>query len=353
MSCSTWSAMVGAIWNPEAPAPTSANRFPVRSSPSGHRAEWNDGPANVVHAGDVGQPRDVQRTDRADDEPRLEDLRGAVRVADADLPGARRLVPRERRHRGAEAAVRTELVLVEHADEVVAQLGLLAEVLGPVVRRLERVAVVMTADVDARTRVRGSPTRCRPGPRPSRRSRRAGRPATGGSRRGCPTGRSRSRRRATPPSPRPTPRRPTRSRRWSAPSNCMSSRNIGTMIPSSGVPARNAIISTTTSSRQLVGDAPAVAVGGDGRHRASPDGGTLLVVEAALQVERRSACCGATRSRIHDGSPVMCTSEHSSTGTRHVLERGGDGGVVVGERCTDVRVPWVVHGDASGQRRVS
>ena len=40
----------------------------------------------------------------------------------------------------------------------------------------------------------------------------------------------------------------------------------------------------------------------------------------------------------------MCTSEHSSTGTRHVLERGGDGGVVVGERFTDVRVPYVVHG---------
>ena len=45
------------------------------------------------------------------------------------------------------------------------------------------------------------------------------------------------------------------------------------------------------------------------------------------------------RSRIHDGSPVMCTSEHSSAGTLHVLERDGDGGVGVGERLTDVRVP--------------
>ena len=43
----------------------------------------------------------------------------------------------------------------------------------------------------------------------------------------------------------------------------------------------------------------------------------------------------------------MCTSEHSSAGTRHVLERGGDGGVVVGERCADVRILCVVHGDAS------
>ena len=49
--------------------------------------------------------------------------------------------------------MRTELVLVEHADEVVAQLGLLAEVLGPMMRRLERVAVVVTADVDARARI--------------------------------------------------------------------------------------------------------------------------------------------------------------------------------------------------------
>ena len=60
---------------------------------------------------------------------------------------------RERRHRGAETAVVAELVLVEHADEVVAQLGLLAVVLGPVMRGLERVAVVMASDVDARTRV--------------------------------------------------------------------------------------------------------------------------------------------------------------------------------------------------------
>ena len=46
-----------------------------------------------------------------------------------------------------------QLVLVEHALEVGAQLRLLAEVLGPVVRGLERVAVVVAPDVDARPRV--------------------------------------------------------------------------------------------------------------------------------------------------------------------------------------------------------
>jgi len=46
--------MVGAIWNPDAPAPTSANRFPVRSSPSGQRAEWNEGPAKSSMPGMSG-----------------------------------------------------------------------------------------------------------------------------------------------------------------------------------------------------------------------------------------------------------------------------------------------------------
>ena len=42
----------------------------------------------------------------------------------------------------------------------------------------------------------------------------------------------------------------------SAPSNCMSSRNIGTMTPSSGLPARNAIISTRTSRDSSCGTHP-------------------------------------------------------------------------------------------------
>src|SRR5205823_7941374 len=51
------------------------------------------------------------------------------------------------------------------------------------------------------------------------------------------------------------------------------------------------------------------------------------------------------------GSPVMCTIEHCSARMGHVLKRGGDGGVVVGERSTDVRVPYVVHGERRGARR--
>ena len=48
--------------------------------------------------------------------------------------------------------------------------------------------------------------------------------------------------------------------------------------------------------------------------------------------------CGRSSPRIHDGSPVTCTIEHSSAGMLDVLERGGDRGVVVGERQAGVRV---------------
>ena len=119
------------------------------------------------------------------------------------------------------------------------------------------------------------------------------------------------------------------------------------MIPSSGLPARKAIISTRTSRRQFGRDAPAVAVGGDGRHRAPPDVGTLLLVETAVQVggvrhapQRPLADPRRIARHVHQRA-----QQH---GNGHVLERGGDGGVVVGERFTDVRVPEVVHG---GERR--
>jgi len=115
------------------------------------------------------------------------------------------------------------------------------------------------------------------------------------------------------------------------------------MTPSRGVPARNAIISTRDVLGQLVRDAPAVPVGGDGRHRASPDGGKLLVVESALHVrggrhspERQFADPGRIAGHVHERA-----QQH---GNRHVLDRDGDGGVVVGERLTDVWVPCVAHG---------
>ena len=53
---------------------------------------------------------------------------------------------------------------------------------------------------------------------------------------------------------------------------------------------------------------------------------------------------GRFRSRIHEGSPVMCTSEHSSAGALEVLEHRRDHGVVVGERHPGVRISGPVHG---------
>ena len=76
------------------------------------------------------------------------------------------LLPRHLRDGRPEAAVRPQVVLVDDPREVVAQLGLPAE-LAPVVSGLERVAVPVAADVDLHPGS-GSPTRCRPGPRSCR-----------------------------------------------------------------------------------------------------------------------------------------------------------------------------------------
>ena len=287
-----------------------------------------------------GKPGDVQRTDRADDEPRLEDLRRPVRVPDADVPGARRLVPRQGRHRGAEAAVRTELVLVEHADEVVAQFGLLAVVLGPVMRRLERVAVVMTADVDPRTRVPVLP----PGTTRTLvllddHERKAGlRQADPREDAGQATADHDDRRRSL-----------RLVRHLVAPRDRAAVGAVELHVleehrhhdPLERLAREERHHLDEDVSGQLVRDAPAVPVGGDGRHRASPDVGKLLVVEPALQVrgvrhgpERQLADPRRIPRHVHQRA-----QQH---GNGHVLERGGDGGVVVGERFTDVRVPYVV-----------
>ena len=95
-SDSTRSAMVGAIWNPLAPAPMSAKRLPVMSRSAGHRAEWNDGPGERVTSRDVRQMREIERADGADDEARLERFLGAVGGLNRDLPARGRLVPGER-----------------------------------------------------------------------------------------------------------------------------------------------------------------------------------------------------------------------------------------------------------------
>src|SRR6185312_1947782 len=95
--------------------------------------------------------REIQRADGTDDEARLERLLGPVAGLNGHLPARRRLIPVQRGDAGAEAAVRGQPVLLHDAFEVRAQLGLLAVVLAPMVDRLEGVAVLVAADVDART----------------------------------------------------------------------------------------------------------------------------------------------------------------------------------------------------------
>ena len=70
-----------------------------------------------------------------------------------------RVVERGARDLGVEPAVRLDAVLVHHSPEVLRELGLLREVLGPVVGRLERVAVEVAADVDPRAGVAVVPPR--------------------------------------------------------------------------------------------------------------------------------------------------------------------------------------------------
>ena len=70
--------MVGAIWNPLAPAPIMATRLPARSTVWSQRAEWNGGPGEALLAGDVGDVRPVQLADGRDHGAGHERRLGAV-----------------------------------------------------------------------------------------------------------------------------------------------------------------------------------------------------------------------------------------------------------------------------------
>ena len=74
--------------------------------------------------------------------------------------------------------------------------------------------------------------------------------------------------------------------------------------------------------------------------RAAPAGGPRPSSPPACSPGTRSAStpCGRSSPRIHDGSPVMCTIEHSSAGMLTSSSARGDGGVVVVERQAGVRV---------------
>ena len=151
--------MVGAIWKPLAPAPMSANRVPRWSTVWSHRAEWNDGPANVSMPGMSGirgvlSAPTALMTARASSTSVVPS--GFVTVT-AHRPVASskagRFDPR------VEPAVTLEVVRVHHPLEVGPELGVLREVLGPVIGRLERVAVEVAADVDPCARVAVLPPR--------------------------------------------------------------------------------------------------------------------------------------------------------------------------------------------------
>ena len=91
----------------------------------------------VVDAGDVGKLRSVECADRGDDSAGREFVDRAIGRSNTNRPGARRLVVGRSLDLGLEPTVFVDAVLVHHADEVVAQLGVLGEVLGPMVGRFE------------------------------------------------------------------------------------------------------------------------------------------------------------------------------------------------------------------------
>ena len=151
--CATCSAMVGAIWNPVAPAPTSAKRAPVMSRPAGQRAEWNEGPSNESMPGICGILGRFK-------EPTALMTKRACSVSSAPSEDRTRTAQRSpsSSHLASSTSVLKrqwlpQFVLAQHALEIRTQLGLLAEILAPVVGGLEGIAVVVTADIDPRARI--------------------------------------------------------------------------------------------------------------------------------------------------------------------------------------------------------
>src|SRR6185437_14878110 len=103
-----------------------------------------------VHTFDIGHPGQIQRPDRADDEPGLETVLLAVRPAQRQVPQSLLLVPSGFGHGGTEAAVGPQAVPVDDCVEVRPKFGLAAVVLAPVLSGIEREAVLVAPHVDAR-----------------------------------------------------------------------------------------------------------------------------------------------------------------------------------------------------------
>ncbi len=297
----------------------------------------------VVHAGDVGELGPVQRAHRADDEARVERLGRAVGVAHEDRPPPGRLVVGRVGDLGLEADVRTQRVVVQHPDEVLLQLRLLREVLGPVVGGLERVAVEVAADVDARTGVTVLvPRAARPGVLLHDRERQ----------------------------PRLLEADPREQPRFAATDDHHGRVGLhrvgdgGTPGDRAGVGAvevevvdehrlhRAVDLRAGEVAHHLVEhfgrrrrrqDAPGVAIGRDRRQRTPARLRLGILVEVALELVEEQAgrldvapdplgVAGHVDHRAHEGRDA------------HVLERRGDGRVVIGERPSGVRVAHLGHG---------
>ena len=141
------------------------------------------------------------------------------------------------------------------------------------------------------------------------------------------------------PARRRGPRRPTRWRR------CRHRRDggpRGTSARPVGAPARrprNAIISSDELGRRRGRQhAAAVAVGGDHRQGPPPGLGLVLSVMPALVVVEQ-----ASRAQVAADPRRVAGDVHQRAQQGRdadVLERGGDGGVVVGEREAGVRIAF-------------
>ncbi len=101
--------------------------------------------------------------------------------------------------------------------------------------------------------------------------------------------------------------------RGSTPSNCRSSNNIGRSRSGTVAPARKDISSRRSSGERGWGSHPA------SRYSAMTGRAARKIPARWSSVSPHWNCVevagwGNARSRIHDGSPVMCTSEHSRAG---------------------------------------
>jgi hypothetical protein len=109
----------------------------------------HDQAVEILTAGQVGELGIGEDTNRADDDVGLDFPRGAIGLADAQMPHRTVLVEVSRLQVAVEAEVVPEAVLLGHVLEIPPDLGLPTEVLRPRVVLLEVVLVGQAQRVDA------------------------------------------------------------------------------------------------------------------------------------------------------------------------------------------------------------